>query len=553
MRPSVFAWRGGLIETSEKRDVVGVELEDQAVLMSEMTAVPAADRHDKRTYVQEFPNDANDTQVACRQWRVFAPLNLLLPLVLLQTVLAGCEVQPKIPADIEGSGFFRLCLLVVAVIFILLSVGGRIKIGKYISYELPEGSRTGRIFLAVLGVSILSFVGLQWIGFFQRDGVFSTESMEPEEPAESDEPAELLTSLTGRVSFGEYEDVFEKHYSELTVHVVAEGASSNVQRDGSFGINVSADTQMPVSITWRGDMGGEHVLWPMEIDSSADGFTMAKVEDIYVRQKNAAIDAVGSFEFERADNVLSELLAAERWFEPSWAYAVHRDLANRAEEYRMQPRYDWQFERKWRREAIRRATRLNDIIRAMNMWAGYSRVYQDWNEWEWTTTLPDVASEYLDALRADVELIVDRLAEESMGELVSNASRVITDCLNPGQREALSSFDSVLADPGGMNLNRMMNVISGLNRVVASRLGPWNYYSGEIEIVIEPAGDGFEYQLEINHPSNTERILVEFRPMEDASCRFIMGAESDPIRVYVVRESGFLSEERGGVIYSPIT
>lgn len=482
------------------------------------------------------------------------PLNPLIPLVLLQTVLAGCVVLED-PADMAASDILRLCLLAVAVLFILLSAGVRIKIPKIGRYR-PPVNPMGRFFLAVLGVSVLSFVGLQWLGFdfSTEEGPSSVEFIEPEDPGESDEfeePAEPAISLAGRVSFGDYENVFEEHYSKLTVHAT-ENASSNVQPDGSFSISVPASTQMPVKITWRGDMGGDYVLWPMEIDSSADGFTVERIEDIYVRQKNTAIGAVENFEFERADDILNELLTAEEWFEPSWAYAVHRDLANKAEEHRMHLRYDWEFERKWRREAIVRATGLDDRIRAMNMWAGYSRVYQDWNGWEWTTTLLDVTPEYLDFLREDMELIMTKLAEEPVGELVSNAPRVIADCLNPGQREALRSFESVLSEPEEVTLNRMMNVISGLNRVVASRLGPWNYYGGEIEIIIEPADDGFEYQLEINHQSNTERILVEFMPTEDASCRFIMGTESDPDRVYVVRESGYLSEERGSVIYSPI-
>ena len=82
--------------------------------------------------------------------------------------------------------------------------------------------------------------------------------------------------------------------------------------------------------------------------------------------------------------------------------------------------------------------------------------------------------EYRHYLRKDLQLVMAKLAEEPVPELVSNAisSPAIAGCLSDGQREALQSFESVLSEPEKVNLNRMVNVLSGLQRIV-SQGGCW--------------------------------------------------------------------------------
>ena len=533
-------------------------------------------------------------QLTGRQRKAFVPSSRLFPLLLLQTVLAGCMISEN-TVDLPGVDTWSLYLLVVAVLFILLSAGVHILNSKLGSY-LPPVDRMGRIFLAVLGVSMLLFVGWQqWRRMSTGDPSLIEELKTHEESRASEAPVDPVDpadrSLSGRVSFGEYESIFEKYYSKLTIHVVGEDMGVKVRRDGFFSIDLPVSTPTPVKITWRGDdLDRNYVLWPMEIDVSAshgedptDIFAVEKIENVYDRQKIAAIDAVMNCKFKEADDTLNELLTAqERFLKLSWAYTVHRDLAEAhrvlAEKEAKPPncaqddlRYAWKFERKLRLEAIKHATKLGVEyeIPAMNMWAGYSRRVYLQNKRNWPDlTLRDAFNreeyreyeEYREFLRADVQLVVGKLDKEPVRKLVPNA---IAGCLDHGKREALYSFESVLSEPENVNLNRIMNVISGLHRLVMPewRMGTWVGFpskdqKGEVEIIRKAVGpevlDGFNYRLEVTHdPPDGELVphKMTFKPKDDAPCRFELVEGREAYAILIRENESILKAERSRLTY----
>ena len=96
----------------------------------------------------------------CERPQGFTSLSPLLSLVLLLTLLvasAGCGM-PVLPADMlenfDSRDIFSLGLFVVAIVFILLAAGVKIKIPT-LGRLRPPDNKAGRIFLAVLGLFML--------------------------------------------------------------------------------------------------------------------------------------------------------------------------------------------------------------------------------------------------------------------------------------------------------------------------------------------------------------------------------------------------------------
>ena len=505
----------------------------------------------------------------------------LLSLILLLAASAGCSISTEDVGNLvdrlPSSDISYLCLLIVAVLFVLLAAGAPLP------WVGPISDGRGRIFLAVVGVSML--FGLVTAQFMRDsrsepaverrgDMMLSVESVESNSPI-------LTRTMLGEVSFGPYENEFEERYSRLTINVVGDVSFDvEVDSDGRFSIDVPFSRQTPLKVTWRGDLG-EYVLWPMEIDVPAAqdeeptdiSFSFRKVDDVFVQQKNDAIDAVRACRFERADGVLPALLAVLKPYEDTglraqdWPHEIHVELANEAAKLRSCTQDAWMFERKWRREAIERATTWERRIYAMNAWAGYSReVYRpDGRAWP-DLTPSDVGlarEEYRDFLRSDLQLIRTQLAGRRA--LVPNAMDLpeIAGCLNDGQRDALRLFESTLSTLSTgleeVNLNRMMNAISGLQRIFL--IGTWIDYPapgmGQIEIVREPEGERYRYRFRPQNsngePGSGELI---FAPERSAPCRFETVVDAPGSRfVYVILEGpgqdGHLRMEPSGQVFHP--
>ena len=519
-----------------------------------------------------------------------SPVSSLVLLLTLLAVSAGCEIpmMEENPAGMQeyfdNRDIFLLGLFAVAIVFILLAAGVRIKIPALGRFRPPDNS-TGRILLAVLGVSMLSFLAVFRIAIEPADKIsMDTEPFRPDAPIYFEKSVELPSIegprvVSGAVSFDDEKTVFKEIYSKLTIYATgkdAEGApiefDAEVDRDGRFAFDVPASTRAQLKVTWSADNLGDYVLWPIEINVPAwqaigrmdISFTFEKVDNFFYNRKKEAIEAVRACEIERADDILTVLLPVLKWFfdqnpnspDRTWPHDIHRDLANKAERVAKlkncaQDRST--FERKWRREAIERATKLESSIRAMNMWAGYSTQVYLQNKRAWPDlTLEDVdldREKYRDLLRADMELVLARLAEDPVREFVPAAVRspAIAGCLNDGQRDALQLFESVLSEPESVNLNRMMNVISGLRRIVVPEwlLGTWIDYPdegrGEIKVVVQRVLNGFEYHVEIRHyPPNEGRVFerLTFTPTESAPCRFTINGSPGRRSAFIVRSPG---------------
>ena len=526
----------------------------------------------------------------------FTSLSPLFSLVLLLTPLvasAGCGM-PVLPADIlenfDSRDIFPLGLFVVAIVFILLAAGVKIKIPTLGRFR-PPNNKAGRIFLAVLGLFMLVPAGLQLLPgmsafleqFVKLPPVESRRIVSNEVLFDGYRNAFMGRRFVfGKVSFDNDEDVFKERYSKLTIHADGANAESTpvettIERDGRFVFDVPVSTQAPMTITWSADNLGDYVLQPMEIVVPAwqarmrmnISFVFEKIDNLFGRHKDEAMKAVRACEFDRADDVLTTLrLVLERFFDQNpnsqkrtWPHDIRRDLANKAD--RVAKSQDCAqdrstFERKWRREAIERATTLESRARAMNMWAGYSRLYRDGGDWP-DSTLREVSlerEEYRDFLREDLQLIMTKLTEMPVRELVSNAidPSTISSCLNDGQRNAFSSFNSLLSNGHDrVNLNRMMNALSGLQHIATPywRLGTWADYpragGGDIEIVRRESGqvdDEFDYHLwyQSNTGCVSERLALV--PEESAPHRFEV--TSTPGYVFVILENGHLQMNSSG-------
>lgn len=521
-----------------------------------------------------------------RQWLVFTPMSSLFYLVPLLTPLlvsAGCVTIPEVRPDQLTTyvvAFIFLCFLVVAVAFILLAAGVEIKIPRFGEYR-PPANRTGRIFLAAVGVFLLSFLvdfagraGLASLSDSQRQGVSDLPSaslIEMSVPSVEDR-----RFVYGEVSFDKYEDAFKEHYSKLTIHIAdADGTPfepvAEVLSDGWFVFEVSdlPSGERPTMVTWSADNLGDYVLWPIEpveiVAQTRISFTFEEVDDFFYRHKSEAIEAVRACDVEKADAELTALVAVLERFEndlrpqtQTWPHDVYRDLADETASHRSCAQNAWLFERKWRREAIERATNRDSRIRAMNAWADYSRQVYRPNEqaWEWNSTLDNVVlvqEEYEKYLRRDLQLIMMTLAETSVRELVSKTmdSPAHAGCLSRGQRDALRSFELLLPpEPErGVYLNQMMNALSGLHHVVTpySRLGIWIDYpyqgAGEIEIVRRELESESRYYYWYQSNEECAPGDLAFVPEESAPRRFELTSTD---RIFVILDDGSLQMNPGG-------
>ena len=464
--------------------------------------------------------------------------------VLLLPVFAGCVPMPEDQTTNIDSNVWLLTLLgllAVAIGFILLAAGVRIKIPWLGSFRPPESKNwTGRIFLAVLGVSLSLAILHYGRDVWEQDvndngnvtlangaGVVAGAGAETSAGDTSGDIPEVtpVERLSGTVTIpAAYADAFEKYHSTLVIYSdrLSEESEATVDSGGRFAVDVPSSS----TVRWRAVEPSEYVLWPMEIDppagrnrnSTSLSFEFLKIDDLFVRQKDDAIQAVQKCEFERADAVLNALLPvleqlgdSVSWTQ-TWPHDVHRDLANEAVAHRSCADGDgggsMSFERKWRRGVIERATTKEERIFAMNTWAGLSREMYRPQELAWPdATLVDVdliSEGYRDSLREDLQLVKTKLARSEIRDVVSNeiVPTGIGDCLDVGQREALRAFETLLSEPvREVNLNRLMNAISGLQRIVSPhwQLGTWIDYpdtgDGEIEIIREWKVDRFEYRF----------------------------------------------------------
>ncbi len=451
------------------------------------------------------------------------------------------------------SGFWGPLLLAVAIGFVLLAAGVRFKIPWLGSFRPPD-NRAGRVFLAVLGVLLIPASLFILHDSFGRD---AREQVENENenvltPPIVEEVAESRSEhLSGKVFFhATYKDVFENYHS--TLRIGSDRLSeATVDRYGRFTIDVISSSRSPV--TWRATKPSEYVLWPMEVDppagrstsSTSLSFEFLKIDDLFIKQKKAAIKAIDGCEFERADTILNMLLPVLERSGDSvprvqvWPHDVHRDLANEAAEHRSCTDGDgggsMSFERKWRRGVIERATTREERIFAMNTWASLSReMYRPQGRAWPDSTLADVdlAREgHRDSLRGDLQLVKTELARSEIRDVVSNeiAPTGIGGCLDVGQQEALRTFEVLLSDSvERINLNRLMNAISGLQRIVTSRwlIGTWIDYPyegfGEIDIIREWVDDEFRYYFRFMpyRGSRTGKEVLTLEPKQSASCRF---------------------------------
>ena len=503
--------------------------------------------------------------------------------VLLLPAFTGCVRLSESQDLMENVWPLTLLgLLVVAIGFLLLAAGVPIKIPWLDRFQPPD--RAGRIFLAVFGgLLIPATLAILYYSFGrdarEQQSVNDNESV-PTPPVVEEVPEIRSERLSGTVSFrAAYEDAFENYHLTLRIGSdrLSEESEATVDRDGRFTIDVPSTSRSPV--TWRAVEPNEYVLWPMEIDplagrsgsSTSLSFEFLEIDDLFVRQKDEAIRAIQECEFERADAILNALLPVLEQLGDSvsraqtWSHDVHRDLANEAVAHRDCADGDgggsMSFERKWRREAIERATTLEGKILAMNTWAGLSREMYRPQELAWPdASLVDVdliSEGYRDSLREDLQLVKTELARPQTRSVVSNeiASTGIGGCLDVGQREALRTFGTLLSEPvEEINLNRLMNAISGLQRIVAPYwlLGTWIDYPdegyGEIEIIRERVADGFEYYFRFTQHDGS-RIgegALTLEPEQSASCRFEVtdgSSDRDNRDSFVILEDGRLRNE----------
>lgn len=527
------------------------------------------------------------TRLTRQHRQAFTLMSPLLSSVLLLTPLAvsaGCmmPVVPEIPVDqidFNSIGIYLLCFFLVAIVLILLAAGVEIKapaIGRY----RPPDSKAGRIFLAVLGVLMLSLLtGLAGLASLAGLVAFTTTSMSAVPSVPPIERSMELPSVKdrrfvfGQVSFEKYEIAFKDYHSKLTIKVTgvdAEGTpiEETVDRKGRFVFDVPVGTR-PMTVSWSADNLGDYVFRPIEpieiVAPTWISFVFERVDDFFYRYKLEAIEAVRACEIEKADEGLTSLLTVLERFDKdlrsqtqTWPHDVYHELADEASNHRSCAQNAWMFERKWRREAIERATNRDSRIRAMNAWADYSRqVYRPNEEaWEWTSTLDNVvlAQEgYKEYLREDLQLGMATLAKKSVRKLVSKTieSPTIAGCLNRGQRDALRSFESLLPPEPEKEvyLNQMMNALSGLHHVVTphSRLGTWTDYpypgAGEIEIVRRELGDESRYYYWYQSKEECTSGELAFAPEESTPRRFELMSTD---RVFVILRDGSLQMEPGG-------
>ena len=522
--------------------------------------------------------------------------------VLLLPAFTGCVRLSESQDLMENVWPLTLLgLLVVAIGFLLLAAGVQIEIPWLGSFRPPKPRNwTGRIFLAVLGLGALLLMSLflvlriyplapAFLPSVPHCQTVAAQGSRPSPTVETwqrqrfcrgllEKAPEITTPvarLSGEVSFPAYEDEFENYYSTLRIGRGRQLSQSRVGSDGQFSIDVPFWS----TVAWRAIEPSDYMLWPMEIDPPAgrDGspaslsFEFLKIDDVFIRQKNEAIQAIQECEFERADAVLNALLPVLEQLgdrvprAQTWPHDVHRDLANEAVAHRDCADGDgggsMSFERKWRREAIERATTLEGKILAMNTWAGLSREMYRPQELAWPdASLVDVdliSEGYRDSLREDLQLVKTELARPQTRSVVSNeiASTGIGGCLDVGQREALRTFGTLLSEPvEEINLNRLMNAISGLQRIVTPYwlIGTWIDYPdegyGEIEIIRERVADGFEYYFRFTQHDGS-RIgegALTLEPEQSASCRFEVtsgSSDRDNRDSFVILEDGRLRNE----------
>ncbi len=239
-------------------------------------------------------------------------------------------------------------------------------------------------------------------------------------------------------------------------------------------------------MSWDVSRSSEFVIWPLVHPEIASGeelqaFRFERLKDRFGIQKGRMLASVTGGNFSEAAEqlkTLRELFARigirDEQPEPSiccidrWRFTIHRDLAEKAREFRATrgssrvTLEQVQTEREWRRTMINMALkqrpgqRLRDFVRAANSWAEYSREVYSRLQRHW----PDrpLASNktggsgfvkdgpYAGWLREDIVLIKEKLGNDKIQVLIDeNANRQAPMTrLSDGQLLAVQSFPDLL-------------------------------------------------------------------------------------------------------------
>ena len=300
-------------------------------------------------------------------------------------------------------------------------------------------------------------------------------------------------------------------------------------------------------------------------------FLFRNINDVLHSQMKTATQQASSGGHGSADTILDDLVGVLQMLMSddgaesgslvsqleSWLYSIHRDLANASKKYRDSANADGNYhelvdvtekqinlERKWLLARISRSTTAEEAILAINSWATYSKEVYRAQGMDWPAAPLRVSllrrEDYRELMREDLELVRGELNERRRALQAALEFPGAVSCLpdrDEGQTEALRAFDSLVAfDVANVDLSRLMNLITGLQRVLRTRvsLGTWVGYPNEgfdTEIFRE---SGVGYFLSVRQAvveDQVEGSRQQLTPAPDAeACRFNRGNYTFEIR-----------------------
>ena len=333
-------------------------------------------------------------------------------------------------------------------------------------------------------------------------------AVEPVEPVEvvREDPS---LRLVGLVRLGHNEPAFGSIYDNyrMTVDTTTGRITSELKRTGQFSLNISRADATDLTVSWQWERPSDFVIWPLEqpVNDSLGQleFHFDRLSDVFLSEKKAMIEqvVVGKFDaaHDRLDTLKKLLIRVEEGQDLArdsrligqvrrWTYAIHRDLAKRAGEYRGPPgvtqvdNATWMKEREWLRAAITAATKQTtadaggDLAHAMNNWATFSRqVYRPGGE-AWPdrkmAACPDRLllreAVYCDYLREDIELVLSSLRSNEGQTLLAGIRDTQASLLSSRELRAVRIVqrrsDDLAVDE--VKLHHLALVLNALNKFV---------------------------------------------------------------------------------------
>ena len=405
----------------------------------------------------------------------------------------------------------NITLIVLGVVLALAAIlGGGIQVGNISIPAIPSLSR--RILVGFLGVVVFC-IGL-W-------SYLPPERPKPTDPEPTDrpvppvtQPGKPRTTLAGTVGLSHHVAAFSERHADYLITASSPSTSehsADLDAQGRFRIRDIPQAES-YKISWGGTGPSEFAIWPLVLrtvraEDELGGFLFQRLEDVYGNQRRRMLEAVASGNFGEADERLTKV---RQLFErigirnpPNdhcvvdnmrrWWFAVHRDLARAAYDFRARfgrsqiTDKQVKAERSWRRTMINASLEqtsdsqaLRDFARSANSWAMYSRevfskLQQSWPDRSLASRQSPGRSEFLERasyaklLLEDIALIKEKLDTPPVRALVAKnvTSPRRLERLSVGQQLAVKAFSSLLRqDPDRVSLSQLVNLVSALHRLV---------------------------------------------------------------------------------------